>query len=119
MTDDARTLVVAVILGEPVPKGRPRLGLGRVYTPRATRLAEEAIGWNLKLAMRGGPFLGDVRVALRFRETTRRADLDNLVKLVLDAANGVVWRDDRQVVALDAAFVDDGEPRTEVRVWIA
>ncbi len=31
---------------------------------------------------------------------TTRPDLDNLVKNVLDALNGVCWRDDASVVAL-------------------
>lgn len=48
----------------------------------------------------------------------RRGDLDNLAKAILDAANGVLWDDDRQV---DGLFVrrlpsDKANPRTMIRV---
>jgi len=45
-------------------------------------------------------------------------DLDNLLKLVGDALNGVVWRDDRQVVAVLAYKVRTlGHPRTEIEIF--
>jgi len=37
---------------------------------------------------------------------TLRGDLDNYVKLTLDALNGVAWEDDRQVVRISAVKVD-------------
>lgn len=46
-----------------------------------------------------------------------RPDTDNLVKLVLDACNRVVWRDDAQVCAIQATKrYTQMAPRTEVRV---
>jgi Holliday junction resolvase RusA-like endonuclease len=36
-----------------------------------------------------------------------RGDLDNYVKLTLDALNGVAWDDDGQVVRIVAVMVDD------------
>lgn len=42
-----------------------------------------------------------VAVTLEFRcATERRCDVDNMVKLILDAGNGVVWVDDQQVARL-------------------
>lgn len=33
-----------------------------------------------------------------------RPDLDNLIKFVLDAGNGILWEDDKQVVKFDNCF---------------
>jgi crossover junction endodeoxyribonuclease RusA len=91
------------LVGEPAPKQRPRVGAGGiVYTPAKTQAAEEAIRWQL-LSQKVQPATGPVAVTLEFRTSTRRrVDLDNLVKLVLDAANGYAWADDAQVVELHA-----------------
>ncbi len=101
------------VFGNAVPKGRPRVALrGKhpvVYTPTKTREWEQLI----KLAAAGkvkklitGPI--DLYVAFflprpktlpkKVVHHTKRPDLDNLVKAVMDALNGVVWRDDSQVV---------------------
>jgi Holliday junction resolvase RusA-like endonuclease len=37
---------------------------------------------------------------------TLRGDLDNYVKLTLDALNGIAWDDDNQVVRINAVKVD-------------
>jgi crossover junction endodeoxyribonuclease RusA len=91
------------IPGEPVPKQRPRLGKnGTVYTPKQTRVAEDVIRWMLT-SSHVRPAEGDVAVFLDFSTSSRRrVDLDNLVKLVLDACNGLAWKDDSQVVLINA-----------------
>jgi len=87
----------------PVPKGRPRLGRGHAYTPAATRAYEEHIAWAYKEA--GGPLHeGLLDVTMVFRAQRWPGDLDNLVKAVLDALNGIAWRDDRQIRELHAAL---------------
>lgn len=64
-----------------------------------------------------------VRVILVFRvpseitDTVGVADLDNLVKLVLDALNGLAWEDDRQVVTL-RAHVLRGSDRAETVIKV-
>ena len=48
---------------------------------------------------------------------TKRPDLDNLVKFVKDCLNGIVWKDDSQVVTLTAKKLYDREgegARTEI-----
>jgi Holliday junction resolvase RusA-like endonuclease len=47
---------------------------------------------------------------------TKKPDLDNLVKLVKDALNGVYWQDDKQVISLKAEKFYSEQPRTEVRI---
>lgn len=36
------------------------------------------------------------------RKITARPDIDNLVKAVTDALNGILWKDDSQIVSLSA-----------------
>jgi Holliday junction resolvase RusA-like endonuclease len=48
-----------------------------------------------------------------------KPDLDNLVKLVKDAGNGILWRDDAQVVRLDADKVYGPENETIINVFTA
>jgi Holliday junction resolvase RusA-like endonuclease len=47
---------------------------------------------------------------------TTKPDLDNLVKFVLDAINGIVILDDRQVCAMYGSKGYGTTPRTEVRI---
>ena len=50
---------------------------------------------------------------------TKRPDLDNVVKAVKDAANGIVWRDDSQVCKMAAhkkTTYQGGAPRLLVSV---
>jgi Holliday junction resolvase RusA-like endonuclease/endogenous inhibitor of DNA gyrase (YacG/DUF329 family) len=96
--------------GDPSTKARPRLGQGRTYTPARTRAAEQALRWEF-LAARAEPDADhELAVDVTFRTSTRqRRDLDNLLKLLLDAANGWLWRDDVQVVEINAR-VERGHP---------
>ncbi len=51
---------------------------------------------------------------------TGRKDLDNMVKFVLDALNGVVYLDDGQISRIHAvkSYVEEGgRSRTEVALW--
>ena len=90
------------VAGPPVPKGRPRFTQGRVYTPKRTLDYETQIGWAWLET--GAPrFEGPVSVEIIVREGKRHpADLDNYIKIVLDALNGLAWADDRQVERIDA-----------------
>ena len=48
-------------------------------------------------------------------ERLEMPDLDNLIKLVLDAMNGIAYVDDKLVTRVEAAkFEDDDDPRTEI-----
>lgn len=114
--------IVVGLEGDPIPKGRPRLGRGgHVYTPARTRDWEQM--WremiSLKLPSWFETTAEEVAVTLRFwTKASTRGDADNLSKTVLDAANGLIWKDDRQVRHLDALIVERGsrEPRTELLV---
>ena len=114
----------------PVPKGRPRMTRsGHVYTPQATHDAENTIRGYLKRAYRQAPLVGPVSVHIRFwmvkpkkpkhREHITKPDLTNLAKTVEDAANGLLYADDSQIVylVLEKAYCSGGgEPGIDLEV---
>jgi len=99
---------------EPVAKGRPRVtGKGFAYTPTKTIQAEHRIQEQVATAwprpVIEGPLVVGIVVQLLKPKSapktrpvwpTTRPDADNYGKLVLDALNGILWRDDSQVVDL-------------------
>lgn len=92
----------------------------RSVTPEKTKSYEDLIRWSYKAA--GGQYMGEklVKVEIqafypipksfskkkrndaifeRIRPTTK-PDCDNIIKVVLDALNGVAYYDDKQVVSV-------------------
>ena len=62
-------------------------------------------------------YAGPVAVTLHVYRERKAGDLDNRVKLTLDALNGHAWVDDAQVVEIHAYRHDDAaNPRVEVEV---
>ena len=47
-------------------------------------------------------------------QPTVKPDVDNMLKLVKDALNGVIWKDDKQVVHVNARKLYSQDPRTEI-----
>ena len=113
-------LWAGTIPGEPRPKGRPQWARGRPITPAHTREETKRVREYLEWTGPREPLAGDLAVILRYRRTNRTVvDIDNLVKLTLDAANGVLWEDDAQITRLDAEkILDVGEhdASTSIRV---
>ena len=106
-----------LVPGQPRPKQRPRTSKGRFYSP--TGKEEDRIKGHLWAQMRSGKvFEGDLEVFVYFwRKNKVRADLDNLLKTILDAANGIIWKDDRQIVTIHAYVDMSKDPRTELEVF--
>lgn len=124
-----------VIPGEPKGKARPRVTQYGTYTPKATRDREAYIlaCWKAAGAKKlSYPDQGvelevtacfpvrkswskATRQYLSGRYHTKRPDLDNVVKLVLDALNGGPFPDDGCVALIRAEkrWVD-GPGRTEI-----
>src|SRR4051794_40444749 len=108
--------------GKPEGKGRPRFGKGgRVFTPNATRLAEARVisAWQdageprlpegpvvmtltLECARPKSHFTSKGALSSKGRAsrypTGRKPDVDNALKLVMDALNRRAYRDDVDVV---------------------
>ncbi len=109
------------VAGEPTPKARPRVVKGRTYTPKRTVEAEEAIGWAFREAMPGHePLTGWVGMRCTFYTKTQRprSDVDNLVKLVSDALEGIAYVNDKQIEDVRGKRVRGAAaPRTVIEIW--
>ena len=116
----------------PTAKGRPRFGKGRVYTPEKTVKATNALGLFLGMhrpRSKSGPIWLGLRFVMPLPASSPRRDLgaphvvkpdlDNLVKLVMDAMtkDGKWWGDDSQVYCVHAEkrYQEKGEAHG---IWI-
>lgn len=114
MKTNQRRVIDITIPIKPVPKGRPRFASAghQVFTPSKTHAAENTIAVLVlnKMKLSGMQMIatGPVKVTAEFffrtaekrkHETAKssRPDVDNLGKTVLDALNGVAFKDDGQV----------------------
>jgi len=105
----------------PKVKARPRhTKKGHVFTPKETLIEEDYVAeaWREQV---GRQIEGPVEVSVVYSPActlltvvesphnakTLRGDLDNYIKLTLDALNGVAWVDDIQVVRISAVKVDE------------
>ena len=55
------------------------------------------------------PLRGDICLNITIFRRIRRGDLDNFLKVMLDALNGIVYLDDSQIVEIHAFREDDKE----------
>jgi Holliday junction resolvase RusA-like endonuclease len=67
-----------------------------------------------RLAPGGKPFRGGVRLRIRYGFIADRRDVDGSHKLLLDAARGILWDDDRQLVSFTASKARLDPGRTPV-----
>jgi Holliday junction resolvase RusA-like endonuclease len=124
--------------GEPKGKGRPRFSrkMGVAFTPADTRKYEAALRYAAQEAMAGrDPILSPCRVTItakmpiptswpKWRQEAARngkllcvgkPDVDNLMK-VLDALNGVVFKDDSQIFS--ASVVKDYSDKPSLWIFV-
>lgn len=122
--------------GPPVGKERartfvdPRSGRMVSKTPAKTVKYEKAIAaratielmHNVRCERFQSEWPRDQRYALSvlpYFENKRRRDLDNVLKSVCDALNGILWDDDTQVDEIyTRRSYDRMAPRVEVRAWV-
>lgn len=106
-------LEVSEVVGKQRPRATARRGHARVYTPRKTRVFEERIrkAWSEQVGDRWAAHAGPVEVIVLVerelaksnpkkwagREDLQRPDLDNVLKAVLDALNGLAYADDSTI----------------------
>jgi Holliday junction resolvase RusA-like endonuclease len=122
------------IKGEPRGKGRPRFTrTGRVYTPSETTNYESLVALSYRSKAKGYKFASPVRVTVKAYHKppkkskkvvedmlnwrilpTKKPDVDNIAKIVLDGLNGVAWEDDTQVVDLMVVKRYEEEPFVQV-----
>lgn len=63
------------------------------------------------------PLEGDVAISCRFFRARRSGDLDNRLKVLIDALKGVAYHDDKQITEIHAYRFDDAKnPRVEIEI---
>lgn len=94
-----------------------RVWRGRAVTSHEARAYKQAAALAARAQGMRAITDGEVAVMVRVYRPTRRGDLDNRLKVLLDALRGVAYRDDSQVAALHATRLHDAKnPRVEVEV---
>ena len=48
---------------------------------------------------------------------TTKPDIDNLTKAILDALNGIVWKDDAQVTQINVQKIWSAKDQIEIEIW--
>ena len=134
-------VLVYSVYGEPVGKGRPRFArrgnFVSTYSPQKTKTYEDEIRLMAKAAMGASEALETpVTVAIYIRvgipksftkqkrkdalanieRPTKKPDIDNIAKCFLDAMNGIVYLDDKQVVSLHITKEYAETPAVDVMV---
>lgn len=103
------------LVGKPKPKARPKLvrtaqGAVRIYTPTSSHekgVAAELTPYKGRYTNKDSLYVG-----VLFHGANKKADLDNLVKLVLDAlVKAQVISDDSKVMALVAERAEVSDKR--------
>ena len=108
----------------PVPQSRPRVTRKHVYeAPRCaaykSRLRAEAVA-----AMKGQPPLNDlVCVFINIRRNKKIdsrsfGDIDNHIKSILDACNGVCYTDDSQIFKVIAVKIQSKQEGVDIAIYV-
>jgi Holliday junction resolvase RusA-like endonuclease len=128
--------------GAPMGKGRPRVTtrggkVATMYTPEKTVNYEGLVAHSAKVAMAGmtlmeGPAVVHLEIVCPIPASwskrkqlqaqngeikpTIKPDIDNVEKAIFDGLNGVVWRDDVQVVEVIKRKCYGGIPGVSVTI---
>lgn len=121
-----------VVPGPPVPKARPRVTrFGHTYTPQKTVDQENKIREAfllMKWESTDEPLTLRIRAFMPIPTTlskskrklifwhSKRPDADNIAKLVMDALNGLAYKDDGQIASLKIEKFYSENPRTEIEI---
>jgi Holliday junction resolvase RusA-like endonuclease len=133
--------IMFTIYGEPVPKGRPRFSTrGKfpvAYTPEKTKIYESDVGMMAKAAMGASEPLEGALEAFIYvtfavpasyskkrteaclsgqEKHTKKPDLDNVIKSVIDGMDKIVFENDSQFTSIHATKVYGEVAKVEVLV---
>lgn len=109
------TLGVVYLPSPPTSNLYWRLVRGRLIKSKAARQYARMVQERVPVA----PLGEALGVEVRWARKHRRGDLDNRLKVVLDALRGIVWLDDKQIVELHAYRVEGGDDTVSVLWWAA
>lgn len=129
------------VFGDVVGKGRPRFstrnGFPQAYTPKKTADYEKQIKsaylekYKPMMFESGAIFLEvDVTIGvpkseskkkkehlIEFEEPTKKPDIDNILKIVMDALNGIAYTDDSQITHVVIHKRYGWESLITIRMW--
>jgi Holliday junction resolvase RusA-like endonuclease len=133
--------IMFTIYGEPVPKGRPRFSTrGKfpvAYTPEKTKAYEFEVGMMALAAMGGTKPLEGALEAFIYvtfavpdsyskkrteaclsgvEKHTKKPDLDNVIKSVIDGMDKIVFENDSQITSIHSTKVYGEVAKVEVMV---
>ncbi|MBY6844638.1 RusA family crossover junction endodeoxyribonuclease [Clostridium botulinum] len=128
-----------VIDGKPMGKQRPRFNTktGRAYTPSKTvnyenwvkvcymeqcnkEKLEGAIKADIKVFYpipKGTSKKKKKSMLVGIERPTKKPDVDNIAKVILDSLNGLAYVDDKQVITCYISKWYGENPRVEVELW--
>lgn len=135
-------MIQFTVYGTPVGKGRPKFstfnGHATAYTPAKTVNYENLVKLSYQQQCGGKMYEKDIALAIDimaffpipksvskkkaaqmlsgFIKPTKRPDLDNVAKAVLDALNKIAFYDDSQIIALSMSKFYSDKPRTEISI---
>lgn len=131
-----------IVYGDPIGKGRPKFstfnGHAVAYTPQKTVNYENLVKLSYQQQCREKPFpkeislraeiyayfaipksVSKIRHSMMLKgdiNPTKKPDLDNIAKSILDALNGIAYYDDSQIVAMGICKKYSDNPRVEVYI---
>lgn len=136
-----RLMIKMTILGEPVAQHRPRITtvgkFPRMYKTAKDNTYREKLYWEAKKLgivpidrkiqvtveldiFRPIPKSFSKRKVLEAQASvlrpTTKPDIDNYIKQIFDALNGLIWEDDAQIVSVKARKFYDRVPRLELEI---
>lgn len=128
-----------IVPGEPKGKARPRVftnnaGKSQAITPQDTLSYENLVRWVFTNTMESKKLQGEIEAKIvamypipksmtkKNRQLveegklhpTKKPDLDNVAKIILDSLNKIAFDDDSQVIRLIVEKHFSNEPRVEV-----
>ena len=119
------------IPGKPVPKGRPRFSrrTGEAHTPDKTKAYEKHVKLHAWAAVHMTPPDEQKGWPVKKKQLycdlwiyiapEQRCDSDNIVKSILDGCEGVLYRNDSQVLPRVQRYErNSSNPRVELRVEV-
>ncbi|MFQ6061832.1 MAG: RusA family crossover junction endodeoxyribonuclease, partial [Methanosarcinales archaeon] len=106
-----------IIEGKPKPKKRPRYSPknGFFYSPSEEDEQDIKKLIMIQLINKKVPLVKDLKLNLEYHlKTQKHADIDNLIKLTMDALNELCYEDDKQIKELHAKIIYDNKEFTKV-----
>lgn len=135
-------IVRFTVQGEPKGKARPRVfqnsktGKSQAITPKETLSYENLVKWTYQSTLEATKLEGEIEATIiamysipksmtkKNRQLieegklhpTKKPDLDNVAKLILDSLNTIAYQDDSQIVRLVLEKHYSDNPRVEIRL---